>query len=131
MADFSTIIKTADFKTEKHAPVIECENSFKADAFSVITVSVGKEIRHPNTTEHFISWIDLYFKPEGNGAVIHLGHSEFTAHAESAQGANQGMALSDPLMTVKAQLKVSGTLLAMSYCNIHGLWQSEKNITVG
>ena len=25
----------------------------------------------------------------------------------------------------------SGTLLAMSYCNIHGLWQSSKAIAVG
>jgi len=27
-------------------------------------------------------------------------------------------------------LKKSGKLIAVSYCNIHGLWESEKDIVV-
>ena len=129
MSDFGAMVKTADFKAEKHAPVIEAPESTKAGDFFNVTVSVGKEIRHPNTTEHFISWIELYFKPE-SGAAINLGRAEFSAHGESAAGANQGLAYADPFFTTKVQLKGKGTLQALAYCNIHGLWQSSKVITV-
>lgn len=129
MSDFAGLIKTADWKAEKHAPAIEAPESIKADEFVTITVSVGKEIRHPNTTEHFISWIELYFKPE-DGPAINLGRAAFTAHGESAKGANQGPAFTDPVFAARVQLKTSGTLQALSYCNIHGLWQSSKAISV-
>ena len=35
------------------------------EAFEV-KVSLGKEIAHPNTTEHHIAWISLFFNPEGD-----------------------------------------------------------------
>lgn len=129
MSDFGTLIKTADFKAEKHVPVIEAPEGAKAGDFFNVTVSVGKEIRHPNTTEHFISWIELYFKPD-TGPVINLGRAEFAAHGESATGANQGLAYADPYFATRVQLKGNGTLQALAYCNIHGLWQSNKAITV-
>ena len=129
MSDFAGLIKTADFKAEKHVPVIEAPDSAKAGDFFGLTVSVGKEIRHPNTTEHFIAWIELYFKPE-SGAAVCLGRADFSAHGESAAGANQGPAFSDPFFATKVQLKTSGTLQALAYCNIHGLWQSSKTISI-
>ena len=129
MSDFAGLIKTADWKTEKHVPAIEAPDTVNANDFVTITVTVGKEIRHPNTTEHFISWIELYFKPE-NGAAINLGRAEFSAHGESAAGANQGLAYADPFFATKVQLKGKGTLQALAYCNIHGLWQSSRVIAV-
>ncbi len=129
MSDFAGLIKTADYKAEKHVPVIEAPDTVNAADFTLVSVSVGKEIRHPNTTEHFINWIELFFKPE-EGPAISLGRAEFTAHGESAKGANQGPAFTDPSFTIKVQLKGSGTLQALSYCNIHGLWTSSKAITV-
>lgn len=129
MSDFASLIKTADFKAEKHVPVVEAPDAAAAGESFAVTVSVGKEIKHPNTTEHFIAWIELFFKPE-NGAAISLGRAEFGAHAESAAGANQGPALSDPYFATRIQLKSSGSLVALAYCNIHGLWQSSKAIKV-
>lgn len=123
-------IQTADWKAEKHAPVIECPDSFSMGERITISASVGKEIAHPNTTEHHISWIQLYFKPEGEKFMVQLADSKFTAHAESAVGANEGSALTEPAVSVDVTLKKSGTLHAVSYCNIHGLWESEKSISV-
>jgi superoxide reductase len=124
-------IQSADWKAEKHAPVLEAPEKVGVDERFTITASVGKEIPHPNTTEHYISWIQVFFKPDGEKFTIQLADAKFTAHAESAAGANQGSALSEPSVSVDVKLKKSGTIHALSYCNIHGLWESEKTVTVG
>ncbi|QAR33740.1 Neelaredoxin [Geovibrio thiophilus] len=121
-------VKSADFKSEKHVPVIELPAGIKAGEPFFVTVSVGKEIPHPNTTEHFINWIALYFKGEGEGPVTQLAKFEFLAHGESTKGANQGPAYTDPFGTAKVKLNAPGTLIAVSYCNIHGLWESSTEV---
>ena len=45
------------------SPSLRLPSNFRG-GFTV-TVSVGKEIPHPNTTEHHIRWIKLFFKGEG------------------------------------------------------------------
>ena len=60
MGDF---YQTADWKSEKHVPVIERPDAVSADEVFDVKVSLGKEVAHPNTTEHHIRWIQLYFKP--------------------------------------------------------------------
>lgn len=120
-------IKSADFKTEKHAPEIEFNHAKAGEAFDVI-VSVGKEIAHPNTTEHFINYLTLFFVPEGEAKVVNLGQAFFNAHAESAAGANQGPAHTEPVACFRVKLQKPGKFIATSYCNIHGLWETEKEV---
>ena len=57
-------IKSGDFATEKHVPVIETVDTVKAGETFHVTLSVGKDIAHPNTVEHHIDWIKLYFVAE-------------------------------------------------------------------
>ncbi len=124
-------VQAGDWKLEKHLPVIECAGSAKAGEKLAVTVSVGKQIAHPNTTEHHIRWIQLFFQPEGDKFTYQLGHWDFCAHGESAQGPNQGPAYSEPAVSASVSLKKSGTLLALAHCNIHGLWESAQKVTVG
>lgn len=121
-------VQAGDWKQEKHVPAIDCADSVKAGEKFQLTVSVGREIAHPNTTEHHIRWIQLYFKPEGDKFSYQVGHWEFTAHGESAQGANQGPACSEPVVTTSLTLKKGGELTALALCNIHGLWESSKAV---
>lgn len=123
-------IQSADWKAEKHIPVIEAPAEVKAGERFLVTVSVGKEIPHPNTTEHHIRWIDVYFQPEGDKFIYQVGHFEFTAHGESAKGANQGPAFTEPVVTFGLKLQGPGTLVAVELCNIHGLWESAQEIKV-
>lgn len=123
-------LQSGDFKLEKHLPVIECADAIKTGEKLTVTVSVGKELAHPNTTEHHIRWIQLFFQPEGDKASYQAGNFEFSAHGESAQGANQGPAFSEPVLTAVLTLKKPGVLYALSLCNIHGLWQSAKAVAV-
>ena len=124
------LIQTADWKKEKHAPDIACLDAVAAGEEFIVEVSVGKEIAHPNTTEHHISWIDLYFHPEDEKFAYHVGRFEFTGHGESVKGANEGPVNTEPKLTVAVKLKSSGMFHAVSHCNIHGLWESEKEIKV-
>lgn len=123
-------LQSADWKSEKHVPVIVAPDSVNAGEKFTVEASVGKEIAHPNTTEHFIKWIKLFYLPEGATQSIELGTFDFVAHGESTKGANQGPAYTEPLIVSTVSLKQSGTLHAMSYCNIHGLWESTKEIKV-
>lgn len=130
MVKMCDVYKTADWKTEKHVPVIECPDEVPADQMFQIKASLGKEIAHPNTTEHHIRWIKLYFMGEGDKFVYELGHFEFNAHGESVEGANQGPCYTNHSVVAEVKLKKPGTILASAYCNIHGLWENQKAIAV-
>ena len=127
---FSDVIQSADWKTEKHVPAIEAPATVKAGEAFNVTVSVGKEVAHTNTTEHHIRWIRLYYKPTDAKVAFDLGSFEFNVHGESGEGPNQGPAYTNPFATTQVKLAKSGTLLAESYCNIHGLWESSVEIKV-
>jgi len=123
-------IQSADWKVEKHVPAIECPDKVEADKMFQVKVSVGKEVPHPNTTEHHINWIDVYFQPDGDKFVYQVGHFEFTAHGESAKGANQGPAYTHPDAMFSMKVNAPGTLVAVALCNIHGLWESSKGVSL-
>lgn len=129
MTDYSSTIQQADWKVEKHAPVIEAPESVKAGETFTVTAGLGKAIAHPNTPQHHIRWIALYFLPEGGKQTIQLAQAEFSAHSDSASE-EAGPALTNPSMVASLQLSKSGTLQAVSYCNLHGVWESSREIKV-
>ena len=129
MKQFGELFQTADWKTEKHVPVIECPDRVKAGELFPVKVTLGKEIAHPNTTEHHIRWISVYFHAEGEKFPFQVGHFEFSAHGEAAAGPNQGPVYTHHGVTTWIKISKSGTLHALGLCNIHGLWESSKEIS--
>lgn len=123
-------IKSADWKAEKHVPVIDCADAVNSDERLDVSITIGKVISHPNTTEHHIRWVQLFFKPEGEKSIYEAGNFEFTAHGESVEGPNAGPIYTHHTITTSLNIKKSGTLIATSLCNIHGLWESSKEIKV-
>ncbi len=111
-------IRAADWKAEKHVPAIDVRR--EGDLF-VARVSVGKEIPHPNTPEHHIAWIELYYM-RGDVPVL-LGRAEFSAHDEAG-------AVSEPVAEFRFRVDQPGRLVALAYCNIHGLWEGEADLEV-
>lgn len=130
MAELKDLLQSADWKKEKHAPVIEAAASVKKGEPISVSVSVGKEIPHPNTTAHHIRWIGVYFLPASEKFPYEIGRFEFNAHGESAQGADTSTVFTHPQVTLTFKTEKPGTILASSMCNIHGLWQSAKDIAV-
>ena len=117
MVDLNDFYQSADWKKEKHAPVIDVKK--KDDGSLVVMVSVGKEIPHPNTEEHHIRWIQLIFHPEGEKFPVEIGKIDFNSH---------GDVKTKPKGKFIIDTNKSGTLLAFSFCNIHGFWQNSLKI---
>ena len=130
MKQFGELFQTADWKIEKHVPVIECPDQVKAGESFSVKVTLGKEIAHPNTTEHHIRWISVYFHPEGERYPCHVGRFEFSAHGESMEGPNKGSVYTNHEATASVKISKPGIIYATALCNIHGLWQSAKEIKV-
>jgi len=126
--ELKDLFQSADWKTEKHVPVIECADSVKKGEYFPVNIVIGKEIPHPNTTQHHIQWIDLYFLPDGEKFPYNIGRMEFASHGSSIQGVDTSTVYTDHRAHMYMKTDKPGTLFASSQCNIHGLWQSQKHI---
>jgi len=130
MAQIKDLLQSADWKVEKHVPVIEAGDKAIKGKIITISVSVGKEIAHPNTTAHHIRWIEVYFLSAGEKFPYQIGRFDFCAHGESTQGPDTSSIYTQPEIAVKFKTEKSGVILAASYCNIHGLWQNSQELIV-
>ncbi len=123
MKDLGQLIYTFDgaagealAKRESHSPKIEIPSMIKSGEAVTVKVSVGP---HPNTLEHSIRWIKLYFAEEGRA---------FNPIAIAKAGFNPGT--TDPDVIFKVKFNKGGVLHAVQYCNLHGLWSAKKEIKV-
>ncbi len=130
MQPFGDLFQTSNWKVEKHVPAIECPDVVRAGEMFSVKAAVGKEVAHPNTTAHHIRWISIYFLPEGEKFPYEIGRYEFNAHGASAEGVDTGTVYTNHEVTIAMKTGKPGTLYAASLCNIHGLWRSEKTITL-
>jgi len=130
MAAMKDLYQSADFKNEKHVPVIDTADKVKKGEAVKVALTVGKEIPHPNTTEHHIGWIELNFLPLGEKFSYQVARLEFSAHGGSVQGPNTSTVYTAAAAVINFKTDKPGTLIAASYCNIHGLWESSKEISV-
>jgi len=108
-------IKNLTDLEKKHLPVIDAPAVMGKDDVFEVTIKTGgiDGIEHPNEPAHFIEWIELY-----SGDTF-LGRASFSG------GASYGAA--------KFRVKLShahGPLKAWSKCNLHGLWQNTRTVTV-
>ncbi|HUT15978.1 MAG TPA: desulfoferrodoxin family protein [Anaerolineae bacterium] len=102
----------------------------KANEPFEVKLSLG-EIGHPNTTEHHILWISLYFTAEGDKFIKDVGRLLLNTHGGSVAGPNRGPAYAEPVMTISMKINKPGMPYAVSYCNVHGLAETDKKIRVG
>ncbi len=103
-------------KVESHTPKIEAPDKVKAGETFKIKVWVGP---HPNTVEHSIRWIEVYFEEEGrpfNPIMI----ARFMAEP----------GVTEPVLEISVKLSRSGTIHALAYCNLHGLWENSRKIII-
>ncbi len=105
--------KTLSELEQKHTPAINAPTKLKRNETFEVTVEVGKHKTHPNEPAHFIEWVELC---SGDTFLYRIGLSG---------------SLSQPKITVPVKLShAHGPLKARAKCNIHGLWEGEKNIEV-
>ena len=73
---------------------------------------------------------NVVYQPEGEKDLYQVGNYEFTAHGESTQGPNTGPVYTNHEVKTTVKVTKSGTLFAVSLCNIHGLWEYSKEVKV-
>jgi superoxide reductase len=130
MTELKDLFQSADWKAEKHVPVIDAADLVKKGEGFNVSVSVGKEVPHPNKTEHHIRWIEVYFHPVGEKFPVQIARAEFCAHGESVKGPDTSSLYAHPETIFHFKTDKPGTLYAAAYCNIHGLWQSSREVKV-
>jgi superoxide reductase len=107
----SELIKGADQEgKEKHVPVIELVDCPECGE-KVVKITVGKDVPHPNTVEHHIKWIMLYGVK--TALAVHVATFDL--------GPTYGV----PTVVTHVNLADFSRLIAIEYCNIHGLWEGE------
>ncbi len=103
-------------KVESHAPKIEAPNTVKADEPFTVRISVGP---HPNTVEHSIRKIEVYLYEEGRKFnPILVASIDLTP------------VYSEPKVELTLKIKKNSVIYALGYCNLHGVWESRKEIKV-
>ncbi|HIQ23706.1 MAG TPA: desulfoferrodoxin [Pyrodictium delaneyi] len=103
-------------KAETHAPKIEAPDTVKKGEPFKVTIKVGP---HPNQVQHSIRRVEIWFSEEGRAFnPIHIA----TIDLEPVYA--------EPEITITVRLEKSGTLYALSYCNLHGVWETRKDIKV-
>lgn len=108
-------VQSGDWKNEKHVPALHVERCCEEGI--QIVAQVGEEVAHPNTLEHHIAWIKVFVQPEGAKFPTEVGSYEFKAHGEEEL-------FSVPKVTVNVKCPKKATVYALSYCNVHGLWEN-------
>ena len=101
-------VQSGDWKNEKHVPELEYKE-------------LGEGKYEVTALEHHISWIKVFFVPQGAKLPVEVANYNFSAHGE-------GEILTTPKAIGEFKSDKKGTLFALSYCNIHGLWESSLEI---
>ncbi len=101
---------------EKHVPTIEVIKEHAGEQISLIHVLVGKETPHPNTVEHHIAWVEVFGVKKDGGQVVSLGRAVF------------GPAMTSPNVSFHTPVDDFSAICALSYCNLHGLWQNAIDV---
>lgn len=105
--------------TEKHVPVIRVPEKVRAGEEFEVTINVGEKVPHPNTVEHHIKWIQIFAEIGGrNHNPVHVATFDL------------GPTVAEPKVKFRMKLDKSATLIALEYCNLHGVWENTVRIGV-
>lgn len=99
---------------KKHIPVIECPDKVKSGVPFQVKIKVG-EIPHVSEEGHHIQWIEV---KSGESTYVRVELTPALSKAEAT------------VTLVKAGKHRTSTLRAVERCNLHGMWESKKEITV-
>lgn len=106
---FAQFIHAPEFEgKEKHVPDIALSTS---ELGTVVTIQVGKQVVHPTTKEHHIEWVKVFGETQ-DGKFVEIGELNF----------GKGTAFPHGSLVIKKEEYKS--LTALSYCNLHGVWDN-------
>lgn len=99
---------------KKHMPVIECPDTVKAGEPFQVTIKVGS-IPHASEEAHHVQWIDVYF---GQNFISRTTVTPVFAKPEIT------------LTLVRGSKHKASTMRVIERCNLHGQWETKKEIAI-
>ena len=119
-------IEVDERRTRELAPVIECADMVKAGEWYVVKVTVPDALTNPGIPGDRLRWISLYFQPDGEKVPSHVSLFDFTSEAGAAP-----VPVRKPRdATTSLRGTEPGTLFAVVHCQVRGILQTSKHITV-
>jgi superoxide reductase len=97
---------------KKHDVVIDAPDSVEEGEEFEVTLQVGEHKEHPNEPGHFIEWMELY---SGDTFLARLELTPEYSHY---------------VMKTTVKLDHAHPLKGRAKCNLHGLWESKKEVEV-
>lgn len=97
---------------KKHVPIIEAPDTVKKGEPFEVTIDVGNLMPHPNENAHFIEWIEL------SAEDVFISRIDLIP------------LVGKPKVTLNISLEEGHTLRARARCNMHGIWEFEKEVKV-
>jgi superoxide reductase len=101
---------------KKHIPVIDAPDEVKAGEPFNVHIKVGS-IPHVSEEAHHIQWLDVYF---GQNFYTRVEFTPSFTHPE----------VTVSLVRHGKGSHKTGTLRVIERCNMHGLWEAHKEISV-
>ncbi|MCF6148169.1 MAG: desulfoferrodoxin [Candidatus Kuenenia sp.] len=98
-------------KEKGHVPYVQLPGTVKAGEPFDLDIQIGHSL-HPMTPTHYIQWIEIYL---GIELVSRIELSPLCPQAK---------------VTIPVSMSKSSTLRVMTRCNLHGIWESIKEVTV-
>jgi superoxide reductase len=99
---------------KKHLPKIECPDIVEANKPFDVTINIGSGLDHPSELAHFIQWISLGRDDANMTMCEEVMQPKFTR----------------PTVTFRIALDRNTVLVARESCNLHGIWENKKQVTV-
>lgn len=99
---------------KKHTPVIECPDTVKAGESFEVRIKVG-EMPHVMEEGHHIQWLELY---SGQNQYIRIDLTPVFTRPEVT------------VTLVKGGKHRTSTLRVVERCNLHGTWETTREITI-
>lgn len=103
-----------------HIPIIKCSKVGNSDDIFDISVTVP-DAGLSASDDHHILWIQLYFQNTRDEELISIGKWEYMAFGKD-------MPFIQPEALGRIQFNENGTIYALVYCDVHGLWETSKYI---
>ncbi len=95
---------------KKHAVIIDAPDEVEENEPFEVEVRVGEYKEHPNEPGHFFEWMELY---SGDTFLSRISLSPEKTHY---------------VMKTTVKLDHAHSLKARAKCNLHGAWESTKEI---
>ena len=98
-------------KEKGHAPVVQWPINIKNGEPFNLDIQIGENL-HPMTPNHYIQWVEAYL---GTDLVSRIEFSPLCPQAK---------------VTISVAVKEASTLRILTRCNLHGIWETAKTVSV-